>query len=200
MNAELKIKSDFRDYYDSASTSKSNLVYERYYSNAYSRAKGISVLKAIGFKTIEIGPVNQIALMHKQVVVYTNANEHMGQGKIVMTANDALLTYPNCLASPFYECTSDITTKFVKIGSRGFKIQLRNSEQLKSDIIVDIKEDKNKGLSILKVPIYSIDYINYSGMAMATELNSVQRLDYLQLETVISANEVISEISQILLI
>lgn len=193
----IQIVSPFTDYYDYLSV-VGGVVYNRIRTTS-SKVEELRIVKALGIKTLELKPANQVVVNghNQKVVVYMDLSKHSGEGKMIAPLNTVKITYPNKLCSLFYEPTDGIirTYKFVQIGKRRFWVYIRNNGLVENTVesITEIESGYNY---YLRIPIYSIDYIltNNGLTQLAVDFNSVQSLGNLGMEKVLSAESVVQEI------
>ena len=199
----LVISSDFKDYYDTEASSvynENSVVYSRFLSKVPGKVEELKFLNYLGNKTIPIMPVSKISMDVERVVVYMDLHGHRGKGKLLMRLNEANMLYPNKLASEYFDTNPGITFKILYIGKRRFRCVLRNSDFFTENEILDISELPSGYNLKIALPIFSIDYVqDRSNQMLACDFNSVQRLDYLGMEKLLSANDVISEIYRAML-
>lgn len=197
----IKLQSDFSDYYDSgcmppSDTASAHLVYKRFRSALQqSRATELGELKKCGISTVEIRAVRNFSEADTdKVIVYTDAKKHNGEGKVVMSLNEARLAYPTSAACKFYTETDGRCFKIVSIGDRRFRVEIYrgNGNSLKEQEILNITEILGSLNYILACPVYSIDYIPTSMGMLATDFNKVQQLNTLNIDKFISGADVIS--------
>lgn len=200
--SELRIDSDFTDFYDKLSKEDSLVTYRRYLSDCKQRGIDLGYLKSLGVKTIDIQPVSSYNIFDGDIVVYTNPMGHNGTGKKIMTVSAAQRSYSNCVASRYIEAPDPISIKYLQIGKRRINIYFRKTEKYTLDPgdIISIQELNPEYNRLIALPIYSIDYISDGGEMRATDFNEVQRLDKLNLEGYISSEEIIQEIKNSILI
>lgn len=196
-NKNIKIKSSFTDYYDYLSDDTALEVYKRDRTNT-DKVEDLRLLQALGLKTIELQPANRILIdPSKRVIVYTDLSRHNGEGKMLTSLSTVRITYPNKLCSIFHEPVDGIirTYKFLQIGKRRFWVYITNKGLLE-DKVENIQEIESAYNYYLKLPIYSIDYIfaNNGLTQLAVDFNSVQNLQKLGIDKLISANDVVLEI------
>lgn len=200
--SELRINSDFTDFYDKLSKEDSLVTYSRYLSDCKQRGIALGYLRSLGVKTIDIHPVNSFTIFDGNIVVYTNPMSHGGAGKKIMTVTAAQRSYLNCIASKYIEAPDPISIKYLQIGKRRINIYFRKTERYTLDPgdIIDIQEMNPEYNRLIALPIYSIDYISDGGEMRATDFNEVQKLDKLNLNGYISEREIIQEIRDSILI
>ena len=109
--------------------------------------------------------------------------------------------FPNCAAVPFYEESDGITLKMLQIGSRRFRLMLKNTNLylLREGSLIDIQEIKSSISYSVGLPLYSIDYIQTREGLLAIDFNYVQRLDTLGIQHYLTAEETYSEIRDALI-
>lgn len=199
MCTELKILSDFEDYYDNQSNNNGTIIYNRNFGESLSKAGALKYIRSLGIPTIETQAVKEIAPGVKRIVVYMDPKAHEGKGKQVMKRSDALSYYGNYLASPYIESTNGLYIKMLQIGTRRFKLLLQhtNDGDLTTGRVLDIQELEPQ-LSSIVYPIFSIDYIPYNGMSVATDFNQVQKLVGLGIESILKPEDVVLEIEKTL--
>lgn len=191
----LYIKSDYTDFYDVLSNNNSIITYNRYLSQCKQRGSALKYLRNLGIKTINIKQVNQFFRGDGPIVVYKNPMEHHGNGKAIMTVDDALQYYGNCVASSYYE-TDGFTIKYLQIGKRRFSLCFKKdkTETLTMGTLVDIKENYPEFNRLIGLPIFSIDYISNGHEMIATDFNEVEDLHRLGMDRYLDSNIVITEI------
>ena len=115
---KLWINSDFRDYYDDAFTSQdlADQEFQRFISSNVHRQEIFRMLKRTGIKTPAFGKVKYLkgkivefykkqglitGAENEQVVVYTDPTDQTGQGKLLITLEEAIEKYPSSFASQY---------------------------------------------------------------------------------------------------
>lgn len=193
----MDIVSNFKDYYDFLADKNSNIKYVRNMDNL-SRVEGLEILRKLGMKTIELKPVSRM-LDTEDVIVYTDLYKHNGKGKMRMSLEGARLMYPSKLCSKLYKESIKKTFKLLKIGGRNFVCIINNKQNLEmSDEPEDIqvKEVEGFGLDNIRIPIFSIDYVQTDRGMLASDFNTVENLNSLYMNRFITAEEVIEEIQK----
>ena len=197
----LRIESDFKDFYDKASTDSNYIGTFSRYRSTESKAQALRWLEGKGTKTIKLKASRMLEGSGESLcVVYTDSKLHHGKGKIVTTLNEARDMYPNKPASKFYEEANGKTIKFLQIGSRRFRVEMQaEGLSLNGGIVTDIKElEPELSYKILE-PIFSIDYISSNREMIAIDFNRNEELERLGFEDIMSAEEVIEEIKKSLI-
>lgn len=196
----MKIVSDFVDYYDVDWNSNDGIIYERV-RKGMGRGRELKMLKELGIQTIEVKAVSEFDITNTHLVVYTNPLKHDYLGKKIVDYSAARLMYENNLASKFIEEANGITFKYLQVGTRRFRVYMKNDEplELKKGRVIEIQEiQSSRGKQFRGNPIFSIDYINIGGEMVAIDFNEVQHLGELELERVIKKEEVTEEILKVL--
>lgn len=191
----LCIKSDYTDFYDVLSNDNSIITYNRYLSQCKQRGSALKYLRSLGIKTIDIKQVNQFFRGDGPIVVYKDPMGHSGNGKAIMSVDEAMQSYSNCVASKYYN-NDGFTIKYLQIGKRRFSLCFKKSsaETLNMGVLVDIKEISPEYNRLIGLPIFSIDYISDGREMIATDFNEVENLRNLGMDRYISSSDVITEI------
>jgi hypothetical protein len=197
----LNIESDFKDFYDNLSNKKSIVTYHRFLKDSKQRGTALKYLRSIGIRTIEIKQVNQFMISDSPIVVYTDPKGHNGKGKVLMDVSEALRSYENYMASKYLDYSSGVTLKFLQIGKRRFQIQFdKVGKSLDIGRITHINEITPEYNRLIGLPIFSIDYVSNGEYMVATDFNEVENLERIGLDKFISAEEVLNEIREALII
>lgn len=184
----IKINTDFKDFYDK-DCENPTIIYNRYKGSSLGKKKQLELLKNIGIKAIELKSV--INTISDKVIVYTDINSPDG-GSVVMNYNEAVMMYPNSLASKYYTDTENIINKLLYIGSRRFSIVLKETKTGKE--ILNIKEVASMLNFGVGLPIFSIDYISTGMEMLAIGINTVECLSDYNLERYITKEEIYMEL------
>lgn len=200
--SELCIKSDFTDFYDYLHNENSNITYNRFMSQCKQRGTALKYLRSLGIKTIDIKPVNQFLRTDGPLVVYVNVKEHNGLGKKIMSVDEAMQNYTNCVACKYYQTLDNYTVKYLQIGQRRFTLYFRKNEPISLDVgtLVDIRESIQEYNRLIGLPIFSIDYISDGTNMLATDFNEVQKLDKLNFWQYMSAENITEEIRNAIIV
>ena len=197
----IYIESDFIDYYDELSSEENYIgIYERHLPTE-TRGTLLNQLTYSGIRTVDLRAAREFDSSIRYLVVYTNPKLHNSLGKRVVSLEEAKLIYPNNLASPFYEESNGETLKYLQVGCRRFRVNLKSDDpfKMKEGRIVKIEElSPYPNYTILK-PIFSIDYISTGKEMIAVDFNPIQNLGKIGFEEVMSAEEVMHEIKKALI-
>ena len=199
MASNIKLVSDFVDYYDLAFNSAGSTEYKRMLSESMPKGKALNWLRLHNIPSIETKPVNAFSIYDRQLVVYTDPKLHSGKGKIICSYNEAINNYGNYLGSAFVDGTDGISLKFLQVGSRRFRIMMKNDKdgiELNPGIVTDISELKPEFNYFIYNPVFSIDYISCNNKMLAVDFNEVQSLSELGIDKLISPEDVVAEIEK----
>lgn len=191
----LCIKSDYTDFYDVLSNNNSIITYNRYLSQCKQRGSALKYLRSLGIKTLDIKQVNQFFRGDGPIVVYKDPMGHHGNGKAIMSVDDAMQYYSNCVASNYYN-KDGFTIKYLQIGKRRFSLCFKKNEAETLDVgtLIDIKESNSEFNRLIGLPIFSIDYISNGYEMIATDFNEVENLHNINMDRYLDSNTVITEI------
>lgn len=198
----IKLESDYTDYYDDIFSDDGDIIYKRLTSDCMPRGKALKFLSELGVPTIEIGQVTNFNIIaYDKLVVYTNSKQHGGVGKQIVTNERARSYYSNYLATPYIEDTNGVSLKYIQIGRIAIQIGLQNRNNGVDIISGDVTSINriDVGLNnLIKLPIFSIDYIPVNGIMTAIDFNSAENLGRFGLDKVVTPEEILEELSKIL--
>lgn len=196
----LRVDSDFKDFYDNLTTNKASVVYRRYTKDNLPRDQVFKRLASLNVRVVPFGQVKELAQTANKLVVYTDITKHNKEGKLILTSSEALLLYPNKLASAYVEKIEAVTYKVLRIGSIVVRLLMEdtgtkgNNGELPSGSVKDIEIIRKAPENILSEPIYSIDYIPTKDGLAAVDFNSVENLSSLRINEFISGEDIIREV------
>lgn len=193
MSAELRIESDFKDYYDKLSSKTAKIVYERFLKHSQPKGTALAELRKMGIATIEVKPVSMLA-GNPYLVVYTNSKLHNGRGKSIMDYNEALMMHSNMPASVFYPETGMVTYKLLQIGKRRFRVVIQNKSYLEEGPVISFDEIEPAPSKMEGLPVFSIDYISTPSGLLAVDFNKTPNLSRLGMQDKLTAEEIVHEI------
>lgn len=196
----LRVESDFKDYYDNLTVSKAAVTYRRFTSDNLPRDKVFRRLLGLNVKTVPFGQVKELAGQYTKLVVYTDITKHNREGKVVLQGSEALLLYPNKLASAYLDRVEAVTYKVLCIGKRMLRLVLEDESidgktvELPKGKVKNIEIVKYDFESLIREPIFSIDYIPTADGLVAVDFNSVENLGKLGINKVIDGEYVVKEV------
>lgn len=194
--SKLNINSDFTDYYDVLSDKNSIITYNRFLADSKQRGTALKYLRSIGIKTVELKQVNKFFRDDGPIIVYTNPKGHHGEGKKILSVDEALQSYENSIACKYYEDT--VTIKYVQIGKRRFTLCFQKFDPVTLNMgrLISIRESTPEYNRLVGLPIFSIDYISNGHEMLATDFNEVENLQRIGMNNYISARDVVAEIEE----
>lgn len=194
VNTSLCIKSDFVDYYDNLS-SNTGIIYNRMISDVKQRGSALRYLRSLGVKTLDIKQVSNFSYLDGDLVVYTDSKKHHGNGKKIMSYEEALTYYSNYPASIYLEDSKGITIKVLQIGQRRFNLTFKKEDKsLTEGKLIGISEMTPAFNMLIGLPIFSIDYVASGCEMIATDFNEVENLSRIGINNYISSDDVCKEI------
>lgn len=196
---DIRLDSDFKDYYDGEFNSEGSIIYSRRIRDTSPRGVALEKLRTNGVPIVPIGPANSFGREVKRLVVYADPKGHNGAGKEIMLRNDARLLYGNTLASEFIEDTHGVYIKFLQIGERRFSLTMQNpydGVKCHPGQIISIQEIPPAYNYVIRIPIFSIDYISYKGVMAAIDFNEVQNLQELSFYRWMTPKDVANEVEK----
>ena len=194
----LKLSSDFTDYYDGY-FNEYGMEYRRVKSDAMPRGRALKYLESLGYNVISLSQISIIQGNPSKVVVYTDLYGHYGKGKIVCSYGEALDSYSNYLGAPYIEGTNGVSIKVIQVGSRRFRLLMRNTNyksELCHGAVLSIEEMSQEFNDLIRLPVFSVDYIPYNDAMLVIDFNETQELKSLGFESIMSPSEVVSEIKK----
>ena len=198
---KLCIQSDFKDFYDGLSADDSSTIYRRFVNECMQRGSALKYIRSIGIRTIEIKQVSKFFRGDGDIVVYTDPKGHNGTGKEIMTVDNAIQSYGNCIASRYYnDC--ELYIKYLQVGKKRYNIcyKIDKDNPLSLGTIIDVKELNDEYNRRIGLPIFSIDYISDGQCMIATDFNEVENLEYIGMSKYLDAEYVKNEIIEALAI
>ncbi|MDR3561150.1 MAG: hypothetical protein P4N41_24380 [Negativicutes bacterium] len=207
------LKSNFTDYYDSFFDSPESigpLVFERYTNRGMNRSEILGFLSRNGFSVPRHGKLKEIGkwaphLRDSQlVVIYLDEESHRGENKLVMTATEALKTYPDCLAAEFVGTSKDSGhgRRLVQVGLKYFWIDLVSDDWRASsgNVKTSIRKHGCGLQSNLFFPLWAIDFVpvNVSGneVLYAVDFSSAPIVGEYGMDELLDAETAAREIKQ----
>lgn len=196
----INIISDYIDFYDNLSDTKSPITYKRNMGDCRQIGTALKYLRNIGIKTIDVKPVSSFNIFDGDITVYTNPIRHSNNDRKIMSVEYAKLVYPTCVASKCISSDNMITIKYLQIGKRRFTLTYKSNDlSLNKSYLVDISESNPSYNMLIGLPIFSIDYVIDKGIMVANNFNEVENLKELDIEKIITAEEIVEEIRQSIL-
>ena len=225
MNKSLNIKleSDFRDFYDmhfwrsglSVENGKPDIVWNRYAENSGLSKRGqFSLMSRMGFDTPAWGLVKDVysklrSQRVSKVVIYLDEYAHSGNGKVVMSLEDAYSNFPRSLCCEFIETGSEagaVSTRRLQIGSLGIELEYRSTSpsewRSNVDPKISILDATRTPLAIdsdlIQIyPIWAVDFVfcPERKKAFAVDFNESPGMDRTGVDEVVRPQMIYDEIA-----
>lgn len=213
----ISLNSDFRDYYDhwfAYSNKTPSVVFSRLTTNDATRIENFATLSSYGLTVPEHGTPEQL---HKSIakgtgdraisryaskthcVVFTDQTLHAGEGKQLMSFDQAIQQYPDKLASAFFAPKGQSTSlRFLRIGRRSFWLRYQSDDQWRSNcgnvdiaVLKEFEPSKDFGSH----PLFAIDFVLVRGKLVALDFNTAPGIAGTGIENLMQAKQVYSEIA-----
>jgi len=189
------LQSDFTDIYDNWFDRTGDLFFYRYVEDGTERRYMFRMFDDLGIKSPEHGTVLEIYGKHNQsmsrtqtpkitrfflptdflqLVVYTDEKMHAGNGKMLVSANTAIKSFPEKYAS-VYIPSSSTSFRYLKIGKKSLWIKYKSNDAWRSnvgDVSTDIIEAHSDGYHP-GVPhaLWAIDFVQSGKELLAMDFN-----------------------------
>ena len=212
---KIKLVSNFRDYYDYWFDLEGDVEFKRISTGGMSRPDMLKYLSSHDIPTPFYGYVKEFTreidpMYHDliKVIVHTNPNTHWGEGKELMTLEEAAEKYPDSFIT-FYEDTGRPAESIrdLYIGGRVFRMRYKSDDSWRSNVgNVEIgiisrwplhRELKDIGK---EYPLFAIDYVSRQRRGMeptnmpwyvAVDFNEAPGLKGTGIENILDATEVV---------
>lgn len=203
---DIKLVTDFEDFYDDAFNNEGSITYERKRENEIPRKDLYKLIHKHRLIPPLHGKVKKFLrkLDSKAlVIVYPEAEKHSGGEKLPMLYRDAYKKHEKDYMSLFIGKEVGESYTYVVVGEKVFFI--KNESDIwntnvnpKRTIEVVAEEDKLE-FKPFNYPIYSIDLVHYEKMnkewLIAIDFNQAPNLKELGLEPYLSKEEVVKQVA-----
>lgn len=209
---KLKLKSDFRDYYDFMFDTTGE-IFERMSTTDMSRSEMFLELWGIGLPTPMWGLVNHLSHnlpQETKLILYKNEYAHRGEGKAMTTLRDALCKERNTLASlyvPTLRPEQPVSYRYLRIGNLvPFWLRYQSDDEWRSNCGSNIEIIEVSPPSYLlsyrdkqSDPLLAIDFVHclYGGF-LAIDYNTSPGLDRTPICKQLTPTQVVGEIKSFL--
>ena len=216
----IGLKSDFTDYYDHwfvGSWQSPSLHYYRFTYDDVPRSEIFRWMDERGIPVPYFGLVND--LYKKTVkerwgkdshifgevvnfVVYTDEYAHASQGKLLLTANEAIETYPQYFAVEFIPTNPlclGLSYRYLRVGRRQFWLRYKSLDSWMSNygsVEIQYLCEEKKADSFYFDPVCAIDFITDGIKFYAVDYNKSPRLSRTGIDEVVPAKEVYNWIEE----
>lgn len=197
---KLALKTDFWDYYD-AHFDLDGDVFERISGGGMSRRGMFSFLREHGYVTPQHGIVGSLG-MHpaNKVVVYLDEHKHQGDGKELMTYEEALERFPDqygCQYIPSEVNGMSETWRYLQLGDQSVWLRYRSDDPWRSncgDVNIEVISHHISGKPIrMDRVLYAIDFVG-TNIKYAVDYNEAPGLHRTGLEEIYRPKEVVDHI------
>lgn len=196
----MRLKSDFRDYYDLWFDGCGE-VFERRSTSEKPRYALLQDLEAAGIPTPPHGTVCTIANRIEEhlggtettdgkVVVYLDDTAHCGEGKILVPFNEALLEYPNHYCTWFIDGRGE-SLRHLQIGDRAWTLKYVSFHDWRSNVgdgTVEVIEEVATRFENIRLPLFAVDFVS----GYAVDLNSSPGMTCSGMEKILPGKEVVT--------
>ena len=88
----------------------------------------------------------------------------------------------------------------LQVGTRYYRLVIRINEKNPLEIgeVIDVAYIGRQLNMLIKCPIFSIDYINVDGKMLAVDFNTVECLEKLNIQSLLSKEKIVSDIYTII--
>lgn len=204
---DIHLKSDFRDYYDHCYTARDtgfDVTHRRLSRDGISRRVNLDTLVAMGCRVPPYGRVITLTpriptVASKALVVYTDQYAHAGEGKVLVTPQQALARHPYRLAMVYLPPDEGVGTSYrlLVIGRRGFWLRYRAAEDWRSncgDGDIKLVEEVNPPTNAVSLPLYAVDFVRYRNRLYALDFNSAPGLSGTGIESIMRPPAIYAEL------
>lgn len=202
---KLRLVSNFIDYYDHWFDIDCKNQYRRVTTDGMNRGQMFLFMKQYHLITPIYGIVKHLKYanyfeLDEKVVVYIDENIHCGEGKLLMTLEEAYQKYPNCLCTQYLNNNVfgyAVSYRHLQIGNRAFWIRYTSFTDWRSncgDGDIDLIEEREPILT--GIPLFAIDFVQYNNDYYAIDFNIAPGIKGTGVEKIISAKQVVELIKQ----
>lgn len=212
----IKLKSDFRDFYDYAFHIHGNKTFDRIANDrSMSKSDQFEIFNKLTLKTPLIGTPQQLLDqglgLIDLVVVYLDDRAHCGEGKHFTELEDVLVNHPNTLCSQWINTTGlfdeSISYRLLQIGYRAWLLRYMgmggwmSNHCYDTNIYVESEIEPIINPILEKYPLFAIDFVNPVNAitpeytedlydCYAIDFNSAPGMRHTGMDEIITATEV----------
>jgi hypothetical protein len=202
---KVKLITDFWDYYDH----EFDLEGETFKRKSQSGMNRIEMFKFLEYNwiwTVPNGYTKDLITeddikSNKEFVIYTDINAHRAEGKMKVSAQEAVEKYSDNYCSAYDGNNFGISYRRLQIGNIvcWLKYQSKNWRSNYGDVNIEVTHVLRNNTDVLnfKYPLSAIDYIqSYLGVLYAVDFNIAPQIKGTGLEDIITAKEVAEQIKR----
>jgi len=204
MTVSLKIKllSNYSDFYDFAFDGV-GYEFRRFSWDGLFRPAMLTFLAWHGFQPPKHGFVRDLAAEIPKLVVYTDERAHRGDGKLLLTAQEALEKHPDAYASEYIESPPE-SLRLLQVGMMRWMLTYKSDDAWRSNVgneveiqIVGEHVGYNKDIQL---PLFAIDFVcDKDGNRYAVDFNIAPGLKWTGIDDRVKPVEVVELIRQAIL-
>ncbi|MFJ8528328.1 hypothetical protein [Bacillus sp. NPDC094106] len=207
MSKNVKLLTNFHDYYDHHFDG-TGVPFVRRNDMGMNRVEMLNYLSSKGIKTVPYGYIHKLAKqypLHTEVVVYTDIHKHQGNGKVRMTLQEALDTYPIDTFCSLLCGKLGESWRVLTVGRKKTILDYRSHNDWRSnvgDVQVDIVDCWSKMYSFngildpYEFPLVAIDYVKDGNELLAVDLNVAPQLKGTGIEDIVTPKEIVKEMKK----
>jgi hypothetical protein len=218
---ELKLNSDFHDYYDAWFDLDAEHVLSRRMTDGPNKIEAFKLLNMMGIKTPIYGMVAELykdlasqfhegkAAIKKigydkvvEVVVYTDITSHAGEGKIKVSLEEARDKYPGHFAVQFIPSDTRVfasrSERLLQIGTRRIWMEYTSKDNWQSNCgdvnitLIPTDQSRTFKMAEIQLPLFAIDYVVNGHDRLAVDLNVSPGLKGTPAQESVRAQEVVN--------
>ena len=190
----IQLRSDFRDWYDFG-FDRCGIVFERVASGGMPRREAFQYMAGLGLRVPRHGKVRDLvpvllaempddlrpyAATHLiDCVVYLDERSHCGEGKIKLSADEAMVSYPDLLCSEHLPATASgngRSLRYLQVGDRKWWIEYRSANDWRSnagEVTTTVLAEEAAGYHPnIDRPLFAIDFVPAADGLYAVDFNT----------------------------
>lgn len=195
---KVKLKSDFRDFYDLAFDAE-GYEFKRFTWDGLARPAMLTFLAWNDYNPPRHGFVRDLAPESAMLVVYTDEKAHRGEGKILMTAKEAMEHHPNAYASEYIQSPPE-SLRLLQVGMMRWMLSYKSDDAWRSNVGKEVEiqiVSEHVGYSSIPLPLFAIDFVcDKNGIRYAVDFNIAPGLKWTGIEDRMKPEEVVELIRQ----
>lgn len=201
MSLKVKLISNFHDYYDHAFDGV-GYEFKRFTWDGLSRPAMLTYLAWSGFNPPRHGFVRDLAPETTMLVVYTDEKAHRGEGKLLLTTNEAMEQYPNAYASEYIQSPPE-SVRLLQVGMMRWMLRYKSDDAWRSNVGNEVSIEivgEHVGYSKdVSIPLFAIDFVfDKNGNRYAVDFNIAPGLKWTGIDDRMKAENIVELIKQAL--
>jgi hypothetical protein len=215
---KLKLVSDFRDYFDYLFDNEGE-VFRRVTTDGLNRIEILEYLQKLEFKTPLFGTVLELSkhlIPTDIIILHHDLNAHRGEGKQLISLEDALKEFSNVFATQFIQFkvkdmkpeVKGLSWRYLQVGTESFWLEYTSIEDWRSncgdgdiqlffrDKTELLSDHQYKDLLIFKYPLFAIDFVPVDNEIYAVDFNIAPQVKGTGVEKVLTAKEAVDSIKK----